>query len=222
MSFICIIPARKNSKRIKNKNILKINGQSLISISIKQAKKSRFIPKKNIFVSTDSKIISEEAERHGALVPFLRPAYLGLDNTRMYKVLNHFIKKISKTIKFKYVVMLQPTSPLRTYKHIDEACNIFIKNLDKAKKLISVSKLPKNFYPNKVMEKKNNLIKQLNGYKNYDSKKNFFYVRNGPAIFIYSKTKLSPNIYKGKSSMYLMSDKSSLDINEYEDLKGLI
>lgn len=222
MTFICIIPARKNSKRIKDKNIFKINGKTLISISINEAKKSKYISNKNIFVSTDSEKIREEAIKSGANVPFLRPKYLGLDNTNMSEVLNHFIKKISKNIKFKYVVMLQPTSPLRTSKHIDEACNFFLKNLNKAKKLISVSKLPKNFYPIKIMKEKNNLINQLKGYENYHLKQNDFFVRNGPAIFIYSKKKLSTNIYEGKSLKYLMSEKSSLDINEYSDLEELL
>ncbi len=221
MTFICVIPARKNSKRVKNKNIIKINGKSLISISIKEVKKSKFIDNKNIFVSTDSEIISEEAKRCGASVPFLRPKSLGLDNTKMYKVLNHFTKKISKTVKFKYVIMLQPTSPLRTSKHIDEACYLFLKNLNKAKKLVSVSKLSKNFFPTKIMTEKNKLVKQLNGFYSYESNDRNFYVRNGPAIFIYTKKKLNSNIYAGKSLMYLMSEKCSLDINEYEDLKKL-
>ena len=222
MTFIFIIPARKNSKRIRNKNIIKINGKSLISIAIEQAKKSKFFKNKNIFVSTDSVKIRDEAIKFGANVPFLRPKYLGFDNTNMSEVLNHFIKKISKNIKFKYVVMLQPTSPLRTSKHIDEACNFFLKNLNKAKKLISVSKLPKYFYPSKIMKEKNNSISQLRGHENYYLKQGNFFVRNGPAIFIYSKKKLSSNIYKGKSLKYLMSEKSSLDINEYSDLKELL
>ena len=80
MSFICIIPARKNSKRIKNKNLLKINGKTILSIAITEAKKSRYIEKKKIFVSTDCKIIKKEAELNGAYVPFLRPKFLGKDS----------------------------------------------------------------------------------------------------------------------------------------------
>ena len=71
------------------------------------------------------------------------------------------------------------------------------------------------------MIEKNKLIRQLNGFYSYESNDRNFYVRNGPAIFIYTKKKLNSNIYAGKSSMYLMSEKCSLDINEYEDLKKL-
>jgi len=185
MSFICIIPARKNSKRIKNKNLLKIKGKTILSIAITAAKQSRYINNKNIFVSTDCKIIKEEAELNGAYVPFLRPKFLGKDSTKMHSVLNHFVSKISSFVNFKYVILLQPTSPLRTYKHIDEACKLFLSNNNRVNKLISVKKLCAEFSPFKIMVENNNMISQLTGYKKYYSKKINFFLRNGPAIFIY-------------------------------------
>ena len=66
---ICIIPARSGSKRIKNKNIQKINNQHLIEIVIKIAKKSGIFSR--IVVSTDSKKIAKIAKNFGAEVPFL-------------------------------------------------------------------------------------------------------------------------------------------------------
>jgi CMP-N-acetylneuraminic acid synthetase len=221
MSFICIIPARKNSKRIKNKNLLKINGKTILSIAITGAKKSSYIDKRNIFVSTDCEIIKKEAEINGAYVPFLRPKFLAKDNTKMNSVLNHFVSKISKFINFKYVILLQPTSPFRTYKHIDEACKLFLSNKNKKNKLISVRKLPEEFSPFKIMLEKNNSISQLSRYKDYSNKNLNFFLRNGPAIFIYSKKKLKTNIYEGKSLKYIMSERVSLDLNVYADLKKI-
>ena len=89
---ICIIPARSGSKRIKNKNIIKINGIPLIGLTIKIAKKSKLF--KRIVVSTDSIKVAEIARKYGAEVPFLRSAKLSDDFTPTYKVLIDCIKKI--------------------------------------------------------------------------------------------------------------------------------
>lgn len=221
MTFLCIIPARKNSKRIKNKNLLKINGKTLVSIAIKEARKSKYIKNQNIFVSTDSEKIKKEAERSGAKVPFLRPVSLGRDNTKMHLVLNHFVNRIGKNIIFKYIIVLQPTSPMRTHKHIDEACKLFCSNKLKVDKLISVTSLPTDFSPYKLMQEKNSALYQLNGYVDYHNKKSIFFIRNGPAIFIYKKKKLKTNIYQGRSLKYSMSEKSSLDLNVYSDVKKI-
>lgn len=221
MSFICIIPARKNSKRIKNKNLLKINGKTILSIAITEAKKSRYLDKEKIFVSTDCNIIKKEAELNGAQVPFLRPKFLARDTTKMHSVLNHFVNKISMFVNFKYVILLQATSPFRTYRHINSACKLFLLNKNRINKLISVKKICPEFSPYKIMVEKNHTITQLAGYKNYHSKNFFFFLRNGPAIFIYKKKKLKSNLYEGNSLKYVMSEKESLDLNVYSDLKKI-
>jgi CMP-N-acetylneuraminic acid synthetase len=139
----------------------------------------------------------------------------------MYSVLNHFVSKVSSFVNFKYVILLQPTSPFRTHKHINEACKLFLSNKNRINKLISVRKLCAEFSPFKIMVENNHTISQLTGYKNYYSKKINFFLRNGPAIFIYTKKKLKNNIYEGKSLKYIMSEKESLDLNEYSDLKKI-
>ena len=74
---ICVIPARSNSKRIKNKNIINFFGKPLIYYSIKAAKKSNLF--KRIIVSTDSEKIANIAVKFGAEVPFLRSKKLSND-----------------------------------------------------------------------------------------------------------------------------------------------
>ena len=91
----CIIAARKNSKRLRNKNILKIDGKSLIEIVIKKAKKSKIFDK--IIVSTDSKKIAKIAKKCGAEVPFLRSKKLSDDKTGTGEVAKDFILKIIQT-----------------------------------------------------------------------------------------------------------------------------
>jgi CMP-N-acetylneuraminic acid synthetase len=86
----CIIAARGGSKRITNKNIIKIFGQPMISYPITTAIKSRIF--KNIFVSTDSKKIKIISEKYGAKVPFLRKKKLANDKVGLQEVLVDFIK----------------------------------------------------------------------------------------------------------------------------------
>lgn len=118
--------------------------------------------------------------------------------------------------------MLQPTSPLRTPRHIDQACKLFLQNIKNTSKLVSVTELPIEFNPEKIMESSGQEISQLTGYKNYNNSKKKYFLRNGPAIFIYSKKKLNNNIYAGKSTKFLMSEKSSLDLNVYSDIRKII
>jgi CMP-N-acetylneuraminic acid synthetase len=69
----------------------------------------------------------------------------------------------------------------------------------------------------------NNINKQnkVHLFKDYSNKNLKFFLRNGPAIFIYSKKKLKTNIYEGKSLKYIMSERESLDLNVYSDLKKI-
>ena len=77
-NVLAVIPARGGSKGIKNKNIISLNGQPLISYTIKSALGSDFIT--DTIVSTDSERIKNIAIENGALVPFIRPDNLSTDS----------------------------------------------------------------------------------------------------------------------------------------------
>ena len=116
--IICIIPARKGSKGLKNKNIRRLNNIPLIAWSILLAKKCNEID--DIIVSTDSVKISKIAKKYGAKVPFIRPKKLATDKASSFNVIKHtinFFKK--KNIFYDYVLLLEPTSPLRELKDIN-------------------------------------------------------------------------------------------------------
>jgi pseudaminic acid cytidylyltransferase len=104
---ICIIPARANSKRIKNKNILNFYGKPLISYAIDIAKKSKLFSR--IVVSTDSIKIAKIAEKYGAEVPFLRSKKLSNDYSTSTEAVIDCIKKIS-TVNEKYHWCIYPTT----------------------------------------------------------------------------------------------------------------
>ena len=141
--ILSIILARGGSKGIKDKNIKKLGKLPLIAWTIKEALKS----KKNltVYLSTDSKKIANIGKRYGAKIPFIRPKKFAKDTSSSVDAIEHainFLKK--KNLNFDYVLLLEPTSPLRTYQDIDRAINkITSKNYDS---LVSVSKL-EAFHP---------------------------------------------------------------------------
>ena len=94
MNNLIIIPARKNSVRLKNKNILKIENKTLIEHSIIFAKK--IFPNTNILVSTDSKKIREISLRKKILCPWLRPKNLSTSKALTEDVVLHALNWFEK------------------------------------------------------------------------------------------------------------------------------
>ncbi|MEZ9003685.1 acylneuraminate cytidylyltransferase family protein [Vibrio splendidus] len=121
--ILAIIPARGGSKRLPRKNVLPLAGKPLIGWSIDAAKNSKYIDQ--IFVSTDDKEIADVSSLFGIDVPELRPDHLASDTATTESVLTYTLEKFGKDVDI--IVLLQPTSPLRTAQHIDEALDLFIK-----------------------------------------------------------------------------------------------
>src|SRR5690606_12646538 len=118
--FLAVIPARGGSKGIPNKNIVDVNGKPLIQYTVEAALNSKYLDR--IIVSTDSLEIAKVAKACGAEVPFLRPAELATDTSKTIEALLHAVREISTSnLRYDYLVLLQPTQPLRQSFHIDEA-----------------------------------------------------------------------------------------------------
>ena len=133
--FVALIPARGGSKGLKKKNLYPVNNKPLISWTIESAISSHYL--EQIFVSSDDNSILEIASKEGVNC-IKRPANLAKDTSSMESVIMHSIEQIDKQgIGFKYIILLQPTSPLRDSKDIDLACKKFIQL--KANSLISVT-----------------------------------------------------------------------------------
>ena len=134
MKFISVIPARSGSKGIKNKNIFPLKGIPLVSYTLKEVTKSN--SQKN-FILTDSKIIKRIAKKFKINTEYDRPSKLSKSDTSLSETLFHFYNWTKKkSLEFDYLVVLQPTSPLRNYKDINKALQI-IRN-SKYKSLFSV------------------------------------------------------------------------------------
>ena len=126
MKFIAVIPARKGSKRIKNKNIINFYNKPLIAWTIESAIKSKVFDK--IIVSTDSKKIASISENYGAEIPFLRDKYSD-DNSTVSQVTVDALKNLN--IKKGTVVQLLPNCPLRNKNDIILSLNNFKKKSHK-------------------------------------------------------------------------------------------
>ena len=135
MSFLAYIPARKNSIRVKNKNISKLNGKPLITYTLKAAKKSKHV--NYIYISTDSLKVKKLTEKEKIKFYNLRKKNLSGPKVTMHKLLISELKILKRKFpKFKYLVLLQPTSPLRTENDIDKSCKLFLKNSHEANCLV--------------------------------------------------------------------------------------
>lgn len=116
--YLAIIPARGGSKRLKNKNILPLKNKPLIVHTIEAGLNSKYI--NNVIVSSNSDEILDISKQSGATI-IKRPDYLCEDSSTTFDAIKHTIENNQG---YEYVVLLQPTSPLRTSKHIDEAIEL--------------------------------------------------------------------------------------------------
>ena len=139
--ILAIIPARGGSKGLPGKNIKSLCDKPLVSWSIQQALHSQFID--NVLVSTDSNIIQNIALQSGAECPFLRPDALSNDFASTYDVVEHAIDYYLKFYdkNFDYILLLEPTSPLREDTDIDQAISMLGNNEDCFDSVVSIGKV---------------------------------------------------------------------------------
>jgi CMP-N,N'-diacetyllegionaminic acid synthase len=156
MNIMVVIPARGGSKGIPRKNCKLLGGKPLIHYSIEAAQE--VFENNQILVSTDDLEIKICAEQTGIEVPFLRPADLSTDTAGSYEVLLHAVAfEEARGNKPDVLLLLQPTSPFRTAKHITEALKLYNDELDM---VVSVVQAKANPYYNLFEENvEGNLLK---------------------------------------------------------------
>ncbi len=192
-----LITARGGSKRLPGKNIKEICGKPLIAWTIEAAKKSNYVDK--IFVSTDSNLIANVSLNYGALVPRLRSPKLATDDAKSIDVVFDFEEYFSTNTK-EEILLLQPTSPLRDFSHIDEMMKLVReKNFLQCYSVRDISKILK--------------LANLGDHKN-----NF--IPNG--AMYYTKLEILRNektFFSNYAEKYQMSDFHSIDIDDFNDWK---
>lgn len=213
MKILAVIPARGGSKGLPGKNVKILGGKPLIGWTIDAAR--GVLDDADICVSTDYSTVSGIVENYGLKVPFLRPAKLASDTAVTRDVLIHaleFYKKQGKT--YDVVLLLQPTSPLRTSVHIKEALQLYSPEIDM---VVSVKKSHSAGVI--VSENKDGFLEfPLNAGTVRRQDMPVYYEYNG-AIYIVNVQSLYafPTLNFQKKKKYVMDNISSLDIDNQLD-----
>ena len=214
--ILAVIPARSGSKRLPNKNILDLNGKPLIAWSIKAGLNSKYVDE--VIVSTDDKKIAQIAKKHGAKVPFIRPKELATDTATSFDVVKHALNCCGDG--FDIVVLLQPTSPLRTNKDIDDALELLINK--KAHAVISVCETEHSpLFCNTLddgLSMNGFLNDKLKNKRTQDLPK--YYRINGAIYAVYIEDLLKDKTFflSDKIYAYIMPQQRSVDIDIKLDL----
>lgn len=217
MRTLGIITARGGSKGLPRKNVLDCAGKPLIAWTIEAAKNSKLLS--DFIVSTDCKEIAEVSKKYGAKVPFLRPSELATDSATIADVIKHSIEMLKENGEsYDAIVLLQATSPCRTFRNIDESITLF-KNLDNSlnSTLVSVYKAPKKTAW--VLENKGGKLNFALGERVQQRQSlSSLYFPNG-AIYISSFDGFNGEFYGENTYKYEMLEEESVDVDYLEDLK---
>ena len=215
MKRIAIIPARSGSKGLKDKNIIDLCGKPLIAYSIEAALETGLFD--HVIVSTDSEHYAEVAQHYGAEV-MMRGEALSNDKATTFMVLEDILKnRLQESID--YFVLLQPTSPLRTSKHITEAIEKFESKIEHFDFLVSMKEAEHAKVLVNPIDDDESLKYFDTDFSNYRRQGYKDYSPNG-AIFIakpdsYLKQK---HFFGAKALSYIMSAEDSVDIDGALDL----
>ena len=216
--LLALIPARSGSKRLPHKNSLNLGGKPLIAWSIDAGLQSKYVDR--VVVSTESNAIAAIAKHYGADIPFIRPEILASDTATTIDVVRHAISMLEKENDFyDYILLLQPTSPLRKSTHIDKAFKVLKKGFHN---LVSVSISNKSFYKSLGINGKKIQPLFPKFYNANDQKiPNIFEPNGAIYIFLLKEFLKKRKIPINNLCIYVMSKKESLDINSLKDFKIL-
>jgi N-acylneuraminate cytidylyltransferase len=214
-NFYIFIPARKNSKRIPNKNLKKINNLKLIEYTILHAKLTK--NKTDIFISSDDSRIKKISDKYKINFSF-RSKKNSQDKSTTESAIVETINKNKKKILFNensHVVLLQCTSPIRSKNDIDKAIRYYLRN--RFDSLFSGC-LNKNFF----WKKSNNKLESIN-YNIFKRKREQSmqqqFLENG-SIYIFNLLKFLKykNRLFGKIGVFLMNKITAIQIDDKEDI----
>ncbi|MGE0479636.1 MAG: hypothetical protein AB7Q17_04095 [Phycisphaerae bacterium] len=147
--ILAVVPARSGSKGIPHKNLRELDGVSLIGRAARCLAELSWIDA--AVISTDSPRYAAEARRHGLAAPFLRPAELAGDESPAVDTLVHALhaSEAHFGVCFDVVLIIEPTSPLRTAADVALATRRLIES--RADSAVTVSRVPSRFHPQKLL-----------------------------------------------------------------------
>ena len=216
--LLAIIPARGGSKRLPRKNILNLSGKPLIAWTIEAALGSKYVD--HVVVSTEDNQIAAVSKKYGADVPYMRPDNLATDESASIDAVLHTIEYLEEIGEFyNYIILLQPTSPLRTTQNINESiellqdrkCDAVISVCEAEHSPLWCNTIPldddlSNFLDSSVLNKRSQDLKQ-------------YYRLNG-AIYLCNTNRLKVEktfFLKSNCIAYNMKQEKSVDIDSKSD-----
>jgi len=216
---LALIPARGGSKRLPGKNILDLAGYPVIAWTIKAALSVMQIDR--VVVSTDNDEIMAVSKYYGADLPFIRPKEIANDKATSFSVVLHALDKLKELgDNYEYVILLQPTSPLRTTQHIEESIRKLIKmQCDAVVSIVECDHSP--LWSNTIshdLDMSNFISEDVKNKRSQDLDK---YYRVNGAIYLCKVERLLEEktfFLKDKIYGYIMERESSVDIDTLFDL----
>ena len=220
IKILGVIPARAGSKGIPNKNIIDLSGQPLIKYTIEAALGSTMIT--DCIVSTDSDDIASLVESLGLSAPFIRPKNLSDDKALSLPVIQHAVNFMENKYAMRYdaIIMLQPTTPLRTSEDIDQSLSMLMS--EKCDSVISVVEVEGN-HPLRMKRIVNNrLVNYVDqGHEDMRPRQELpmVYIRNGAIYATLRDVLINDDSFIGKNSHpYVMNKEKSINIDTISDL----
>ena len=217
MKNIAIIPARSGSKGLPDKNIRELAGKPLIAYTIEAALESGMFD--TVMVSTDSSRYAEIAKKYGAEVPFFRSKETSSDTASSWDTVREVLDKYREAGKaFDTLMLLQPTSPLRTAQNIKEAYEEM--NRKEANAIVSLCEMEYPPQQCNVLPEDLSLDRfvQTSSKGKRRQEMETYYRFNGALYLVKVEAfRKNADIYSDRCFAYLMSRKNSVDIDEELD-----
>ena len=223
--ILCIIPARKGSKKVKLKNFIKLNNKEIIQYTIDTAKKiERYC---DIIISSDYPNITKFTKKNNLTFYGFRPRKLSGDKVETVDVVKYELKKIQKIKKiiYKFILLLQPTCPIRDTKKIIKAIKI-IKNNKNINSVISIKDVEGNHPARMKTMGKDNIIKNFlkNKKENMKPRQSLekIFIRSGSFYLIRVLNMMKENsLVSNKCYGIIVKDLEAVNIDTTDDLNIL-
>lgn len=216
-NYLAIIPARAGSKRLANKNTLELNGRPLVEWTIAAAKQAKTIDK--VVVTTDCDKVKEISLLNKCEL-IHRPKALASDTATSADMVRHVLENVD-TEGYTHFILLQPTSPLRTSRHITEA--ITQQQSLQADAIISVCRCDHHPYWSNELATDKSMVNFIRPeYQSIRSQDLPAYYRLNGAIYICNIQRFLESgkfLFDSSCYAYEMESKDSVDIDEYIDFK---
>lgn len=220
MHVLGLITARGGSKGIPRKNLVECGGRPLLAWTCEAARDARSLTR--VVISTDDSEIADVARTAGIEVPFLRPAELASDTASSIAVAQHAMDMLEASgPQIDVLVLLQPTSPLRTAAHIDAAFKLLVNGADS---VVSVVEVPHRYRPWSQLRLEGGSLRTVQAaqagpvLRRQDQP--VLYARNGPAVVVSRRDVLERGVFYGERCVpFVMSAADSIDIDEAFDLE---